>query len=162
VHAPSQFLLDPPERCPHAIAPCCPFDKEQPTAVAFTDEGPDIFRQTASAAPAELIRWAGEAVRRSGGANVAQGHTAKAGAIEKGNAVIRLYVIDYALQNRSRSDKDDGLVFTFLDAQENPLAALEIVPVGRTVCGDRQMHHQGVLANPFPKDVVDRATSISR
>jgi len=39
VHAPSQFLLDPPERCPHAIAPCCSFDKELPTAVAFTDEG---------------------------------------------------------------------------------------------------------------------------
>ena len=29
VHAPSQFLLDPPERCPHAIAPCCSFDKEK-------------------------------------------------------------------------------------------------------------------------------------
>src|ERR1700693_3927500 len=39
VHAPSQFLLDPPERCPHAIAPCCSFDKELPTAVALTDEG---------------------------------------------------------------------------------------------------------------------------
>src|SRR5207302_3629603 len=39
VHAPSQFLLDPPERCPHAIAPCCSFDKELPTTVAFTDEG---------------------------------------------------------------------------------------------------------------------------
>ena len=39
MHPPSQFLLDPPERCPHAIAPCCPFDKELPTAVAFTDEG---------------------------------------------------------------------------------------------------------------------------
>src|SRR6516165_6970397 len=39
VHAPSQFLLDPPERCPHAIAPCCSFDKVLPTAVAFTDEG---------------------------------------------------------------------------------------------------------------------------
>jgi hypothetical protein len=39
VHAPSQFLLDSPERCPHAIAPCCSFDKELPTAVAFTDEG---------------------------------------------------------------------------------------------------------------------------
>src|SRR5258708_16028244 len=36
VHAPSQFLLDPPERCPHAIAPCCSFDKELPTAVSFT------------------------------------------------------------------------------------------------------------------------------
>src|SRR5262249_27786106 len=39
VHAPSQFLLDPPERCPHAIAPCCSFDEELPTTVAFTDEG---------------------------------------------------------------------------------------------------------------------------
>src|SRR3974390_67945 len=39
VHAPSQLLLDPPERCPHAIAPCCSFDKVLPTAVAFTDEG---------------------------------------------------------------------------------------------------------------------------
>ena len=39
MHAPPQFLLDPPERCPHAIAPCCSFDKELPTAVAFTDEG---------------------------------------------------------------------------------------------------------------------------
>src|ERR1700747_3905367 len=39
MHAPSQFLLDPPERCPHAIAPCRSFDKELPTAVAFTDEG---------------------------------------------------------------------------------------------------------------------------
>src|ERR1700688_2425715 len=39
MHAPSQFLLDPPERCLHAIAPCCSFDKELPTAVAFTDEG---------------------------------------------------------------------------------------------------------------------------
>src|SRR6516162_9082217 len=39
VHAPSQFLLDPPERRPHAIAPCCSFDKELPTTVAFTDEG---------------------------------------------------------------------------------------------------------------------------
>ena len=39
VHAPSQFLLDPPERCPHAIAPCCSFDKELTTTVAFTDEG---------------------------------------------------------------------------------------------------------------------------
>ena len=39
MHPPSQFVLDPPERCPHAIAPCCPFDKELPTAVAFTDEG---------------------------------------------------------------------------------------------------------------------------
>src|SRR5262249_59240176 len=35
----SQFLLDPPERCPHAIAPGCSFDKELPTAIAFTDEG---------------------------------------------------------------------------------------------------------------------------
>jgi hypothetical protein len=34
-----EFLLDSPERCPHAIAPCCSFDKELPTAVAFTDEG---------------------------------------------------------------------------------------------------------------------------
>src|SRR3982074_1267564 len=39
MHPPSQFLLDLPERCPHAIAPCCPFDKELSTAVAFTDEG---------------------------------------------------------------------------------------------------------------------------
>src|SRR4030088_3403032 len=39
VHAPAQFLPDPPERCPHAIAPCCSFDKELPTAVAFTYEG---------------------------------------------------------------------------------------------------------------------------
>src|SRR6202021_2263893 len=39
MHAPSQFLLDPPERCPHAIAPCCSFDKEPPTTVALTDEG---------------------------------------------------------------------------------------------------------------------------
>src|SRR6516225_4339995 len=39
VHAPPQFLLDLPERCPHAIAPCCSFDKELPTAVAFADEG---------------------------------------------------------------------------------------------------------------------------
>jgi hypothetical protein len=39
VHAPSQFLLDPPERCPHAIASCCSFDKEPPTTVEFTDEG---------------------------------------------------------------------------------------------------------------------------
>src|SRR5215475_4929827 len=39
VHAPSQFLLDPPERCPHAIAPCCSFDEELTTTVAFTDEG---------------------------------------------------------------------------------------------------------------------------
>ena len=39
VHAPSQCLLDPPERCLHAIASCCSFDKELPTAVAFTDEG---------------------------------------------------------------------------------------------------------------------------
>ena len=39
VHAPSQFLLDPSERCPYAIAPCCSFDKELPTAVAFADEG---------------------------------------------------------------------------------------------------------------------------
>lgn len=27
------------ERCPHAIAPRDPFDKELPAAVAFTDEG---------------------------------------------------------------------------------------------------------------------------
>jgi hypothetical protein len=26
MHAPSQFILDPPERCPHAIVPCCSFD----------------------------------------------------------------------------------------------------------------------------------------
>jgi hypothetical protein len=35
VHAPLQFLLAPPERCPHAIPPCCSFDKQLPTAVAL-------------------------------------------------------------------------------------------------------------------------------
>src|SRR5262249_29868741 len=39
MHPPSQFVLDPPERCPHTIAPRCPFDKELPTAVALADEG---------------------------------------------------------------------------------------------------------------------------
>jgi hypothetical protein len=39
MHSLSQLLLDLPKRCPHAIAPCDPFDKELPTAVAFTDEG---------------------------------------------------------------------------------------------------------------------------
>jgi hypothetical protein len=39
MHPPSQFVLDPPEGCPRAIAPCRPFDKELPTPVAFTDEG---------------------------------------------------------------------------------------------------------------------------
>ena len=38
VHPPSQFLLDRSERCPRAIAPCCSFDNDLPTAVAFTDE----------------------------------------------------------------------------------------------------------------------------
>jgi hypothetical protein len=39
MHPPSQLILDLPERCPHAIAPCYPLHEELPTAVAFTDEG---------------------------------------------------------------------------------------------------------------------------
>src|SRR5260370_40373745 len=38
MHPPSQLVLDLPERCPHAIAPCYPLHEELPTAVAFTDE----------------------------------------------------------------------------------------------------------------------------
>ena len=37
MHPPSQLVLDLPERCPHAIAPCYPLHEELPTAVAFTD-----------------------------------------------------------------------------------------------------------------------------
>src|SRR5262249_10384747 len=39
MHPPSQLLLDLPERCPHAIAPCDPLHEELPTVVAFADEG---------------------------------------------------------------------------------------------------------------------------
>src|SRR6202022_3147326 len=39
MHPPSQLILDLPERCPHAIAPCYPLHEEPPTAVAFIDEG---------------------------------------------------------------------------------------------------------------------------
>ena len=39
MHSPSQFLLDLPERRPHAITPCDPLHEELPTAVAFADEG---------------------------------------------------------------------------------------------------------------------------
>jgi hypothetical protein len=39
MHPLLQFLLDFPERCPHAIAPCDPLHEELPTAIAFTDEG---------------------------------------------------------------------------------------------------------------------------
>src|SRR6202142_1254133 len=60
VHAPSQFLLDPPERWLHAIAPCCSFDKELPTAVAFTDEGKakkiESLREAPSASKMKVAR----------------------------------------------------------------------------------------------------------
>jgi hypothetical protein len=36
MHPPSQLILDLPERCPHAIAPCYPLHEELPTAVAFS------------------------------------------------------------------------------------------------------------------------------
>src|SRR5262245_55873687 len=39
MHSPSQFLLDPPERHPHAIASCAPLDEELSTTVAFADKG---------------------------------------------------------------------------------------------------------------------------
>src|SRR6516162_11516787 len=69
VHAPPQFLLDLPERCPHAIAPCCSFDKELPTTVAFTDEGKPQTRRTPTATKSNRSsalwpRRARKAVRR--------------------------------------------------------------------------------------------------
>jgi hypothetical protein len=39
MHSPPQLLLDLPERCPHAIAPCDPLYDGLPMVVAFTNEG---------------------------------------------------------------------------------------------------------------------------
>src|ERR1700736_6044272 len=39
MHPPSQLILDLPESCPHAIAPCYPLHEELPTAVAAITAG---------------------------------------------------------------------------------------------------------------------------
>ena len=61
---PSQLILDLPERCPHAIAPCYPLHEELPTAIAFTDEGKteevDGFRLSEPTLSASICRKATE------------------------------------------------------------------------------------------------------
>jgi hypothetical protein len=59
MHSPSQFLLDLPERRPHAIAPCDPLHEELPTAVAFADEGEGVEPSTQRSA-----RLSGPVARR--------------------------------------------------------------------------------------------------
>jgi hypothetical protein len=64
MHPPSQLVLDLPERCPHAIAPCYPLHEELPTAVAFTDEGKaeevEGFRLSVPTLSASFCRKAAE------------------------------------------------------------------------------------------------------
>ena len=64
MHPPSQLVLDLPERCPHAVAPCYPLHEELPTAVAFTDEGKaeevEGFRLSEPTLSASICRKAAE------------------------------------------------------------------------------------------------------
>src|SRR3984893_9406852 len=66
---PLQLILDLPERCPHAIAPCYPLHEELPTAVAFTDEGKaeevEGFRLSVPTLSASICRKATELYQAS-------------------------------------------------------------------------------------------------